>query len=546
MMIKLMVNGKRIEKSEPVVLESLAKELGNSAYCAKVNNRIRELTYIVHKDSEIEFLDLSSTDSMNVYTASLRYIISMAIKRIYPRARVIFNFSISRSIFCDIKGIGPINSTVLNNIKSEVERIIQADYPIRRVTMPKDKALEIYKELGYDDKADVLAYRPDDNVHFYECDGYLNYMFSYMVPSTGYITDYKLRLYAPGIIIQYPRAEAGGVIPEFQDAPTFGQALREANNWGELCQGSYVSQMNKLIEDKRELEFINLCETKHNDQLAELGLKIKNDINNIRLIAIAGPSSSGKTTFTNRLRIELMARGIKPLMISIDNYYLGKDDAPKDEDGNPDLEHINALDIELFNNQMFALINGEEVTLPIFNFETGKREAGEVVKLDPHSPILIEGIHALNDDLTPSIPAHQKFKIYIAPQAQLHLDDQNPISITDIRLLRRLVRDKKFRNAKAEETLSMWPSVRRGEFRWIYDNQEGVNYVYNSELTYELCVLKKYALPMLEEIDYESPHYIQANRLIKFLKYFKDIEDDWIPCNSILREFIGGSSFYRK
>jgi uridine kinase len=241
-----------------------------------------------------------------------------------------------------------------------------------------------------------------------------------------------------------------------------------------------------------------------------------------------------------------MARGITPLMISIDDYYKGRHEAPLDAEGKPDLEHLEALDIDLFNEQMFALINGEEVTLPIFNFQTGKREWGKTVQIDEKCPILIEGIHALNDDLTPSIPSHQKYKIYIAPQAQLHLDDHNPISITDIRLLRRMVRDKKFRNSKAEETLSMWPSVRRGEFRWIYDNQEGVNFVFNSELTYELCVMKKYALPMLEEIDSESPYYIQANRLIKFLKYFKDIEDDWIPCNSILREFIGGSSFYKK
>ena len=363
---------------------------------------------------------------------------------------------------------------------------------------------------------------------------------------TSYIKDYKFKLYAPGFIVQYPRAEKGGIIPEFEDAPTFSNALREANNWGKICKGSYVSQMNSLIEEQKELEFINLCETKHNDQLAELGLKIKQNIDSIRLIAIAGPSSSGKTTFTNRLRIELMARGITPLMISIDDYYLGRDEAPKDIDGKPDLEHLLALDIEYFNAQMFALINGEEVTLPVFNFQTGKREAGKTVQIGPNTPILIEGIHALNDDLTPSIPSHQKFKIYIAPQAQLHLDDHNPISITEIRLLRRLVRDKKFRNSKAEETLEMWPSVRRGEFRWIYKNQEGVNYVFNSELTYELCVLKKYALPMLEEIDNESPYFIQANRLVKFLKYFKDIDDEWIPCNSILREFIGGSSFYRK
>ena len=545
-MIKVKVNDKIYEKESPLVLEDLAKELKINAYCATVNNRIHELTYFLNRDADVKFLDLTNADSINVYTASLRYIIAMAIKNLYPDSIVIFNYSISRSIFCEIKNIGPINSVVLRKIENEITKIVESDYLIRRVTMPKEKALEVYKELGYFDKAEILKYRPENTVHFYECNGYLNYMFGYMVPSTGYIKDFKLKLYAPGFLIQYPRSELGGKIPEFEDAPTFGQALKEANRWGALCEGSYVSQMNHLIEEKKELEFINMCETKHNDMLAELGLKIKNDIDNVRLIAIAGPSSSGKTTFTNRLRIELMTRGITPLMISIDNYYLTRDKAPKDEDGNPDLEHINALDVELFNEQMFALINGEEVILPIFNFETGKREAGPKVKLGPNSPILIEGIHALNDDLTPSIPAHQKFKIYIAPQAQLHLDDQNPISITDIRLLRRLVRDKKFRNAKAEDTLSMWPSARRGEFRWIYKNQEGVNYVYNSELTYELCVLKKYALPMLEEIEKDSPYYIQANRLVKFLKYFKDIEDDWIPCNSILREFIGGSSFYRK
>lgn len=544
-MYKLIINKKELVFEKPIKLEELAKKLDIEAYCAKVNNRLRELTYEIDKDCEIEFLNLKSTDSMSVYQSSLRYVIAMAINRLYPKARVIFNYSVSRSFFCEIKGI-TLNNSVLNKIREEIDLIISKDYPIIRAKLSKEQAREIYEFYGYNDKLDLLQYRPNDDVNFYQCDGYLNYMFNYMVPSTGYIKDYKLRLYAPGFIVQYPRAEFGGLIPEFQDAPTFSQALKEANRWGEMINGSYVGLMNKKIEDEKELEFINLCETKHNGQLAELGLKIKSDIDNIRLIAIAGPSSSGKTTFTNRLRIELMSRGITPLMISIDDYYLPKAEAPKDIDGKPDLEHLLALDIELFNDQMYSLINGEEVTLPIFDFQKGQREWGKTVKLDPHSPILIEGIHALNDDLTPSIPTHQKYKIYIAPQAQLHLDDHNPISITDIRLLRRLVRDKKFRNSKAEETLSMWPSVRRGEFRWIYDNQEGVNYVFNSELTYELCVLKKYALPMLSEIPSDSEYYIQANRLIKFLKYFKDIPDDWIPCNSILREFIGGSSFYRK
>ena len=483
---------------------------------------------------------------MNVYSTSIRYLITMAVKNIYPDAQVIINYSISRSFFIEVKNVGAMNFKTLKSIKDEVDRIISADYPIKRITMKKDEALKIYESLGYLDKANILKYRPEDTVHFYECNGYMNYMFGYMVPRTSYIKEYKLRLYDKGLILQYPRAEVGGIIPEFKDAPTFSKALRQANHWGDIVKGSYVSLMNKMIEEGKEVEFINLCETKHNAMLAELGNQIKANIDSIRLIAIAGPSSSGKTTFTNRVRIELMARGITPLMISIDDYYKGRHEAPLDADGKPDLEHLEALDIDLFNEQMFALINGEEVTLPIFNFQTGKREWGKTVQIDEKCPILIEGIHALNDDLTPSIPSHQKYKIYIAPQAQLHLDDHNPISITDIRLLRRMVRDKKFRNSKAEETLSMWPSVRRGEFRWIYDNQEGVNFVFNSELTYELCVMKKYALPMLEEIDSESPYYIQANRLIKFLKYFKDIEDDCIPCNSILREFIGGSSFYKK
>ena len=545
-MIKLKINNVVTEEQDKISLEELAKKHNIEAYCAKVNNRIRELSYVVDKDSEIEFLNLSNVESMQVYSASLRYLMTMAVKNIYPDARVIIKYSISRSFFVEIKNIGPMNFKILNDIKNEIDRIIASKYPIKRITMPKEEALKTYEALGYFDKAKILKYRPEDTVHFYECNGYMNYMFGYMVPNTSFIKDYKLRLYDKGLILQYPRAEAGGVIPQFKDAPTFSKALRQANHWGDICKGSYVSMMNEMIEEGKDVEFINLCETKHNAMLAELGNQIKNSIDQIRLIAIAGPSSSGKTTFTNRVRIELMSRGITPLMISIDDYYKSKQDAPKDEDGQPDLEHLEALDIDLFNEQMFSLINGDEVTLPIFNFQTGKREWGKTVKIDEKTPILIEGIHALNDDLTPSIPTHQKFKIYIAPQAQLHLDDHNPISITDIRLLRRMVRDKKFRNSKAEETMSMWPSVRRGEFRWIYDNQEGVNFVFNSELTYELCVMKKYALPMLEEIDKDSPYYIQANRLIKFLKYFKDISDEWIPCNSILREFIGGSSFYKK
>ncbi len=546
-MIKVTVNKKEYKYENAINLEVLAKELKVEAYCAKVNNRLRELTYDVTSDSTVEFLDLSNVDSMNVYQSTLRYITAMAINNVLKDADVVFNYSISRSFYCDIVNYkNKLDQKTLTKIENEMQNIIKGNYKIVRKTLNKKAALETYTKLGYTDKADILAYRPDNNVHFYECDSYLNYMFGYMLPSTGYIKDFKMKLYLPGFILQYPRSEINGEIPKFEDAPTFGQALKQANKWGKMINGSYISQMNKKIENLEEVEFINLCEAKHNMQLAELGLKIKSEIDNIRLIAIAGPSSSGKTTFTNRLKIELMARGVNPVMISIDDYYLGKAQAPKNEDGSPDLEHIHALDVELFNKDILALVQGEEVTLPHFNFETGKREVGKKVRVSEDTPIMIEGIHALNEELTSLIPMHQKFKIYIAPQVQLHIDNHNPISITDIRLLRRMVRDYKFRNSKAEETLSMWSSVRRGEFRWIYSNQENANYVYNSELTYELCVLKKYALPLLEEIPNDSIYYIQANKLVKFLKYFHDIEDTWVPCNSILREFIGGSSFYRK
>lgn len=544
MIIKL--NNQEYSFAEPIRIHDLLPIEKRKQYqAAKVNNRIRELDYIIKDDAVVELLDLTDADACRIYQSTLRYLIVMAAKRVFPKCRIIFNYSISRSIFASVSNINrAFTMSDLKRIEEELEGIIKADLPIVRKTITKEEAEQYYTAQGYSDKVKILKYRPEDTVHIYECSDYKNYMFGYMLPSTGYISDYKLRFYTPGFLIQYPRSETDGKIPKFEDAPVFTNALREANNWGNIVEASYIAQMNQLVEDKEALEFINICETKHNNMLAELGENIKRNIDDIKLIAIAGPSSSGKTTFTNRLRIELMSRGIKPLMISIDDYYLGIDKAPKDEDGKPDLEHIDALDRELFNEHMYRLISGEEVTLPRFDFETSSRQVGKTVRLAKNQPIMIEGIHALNDELTPSIPSQQKYRIYIAPQAQLHIDDQNPISISDIRLIRRMVRDHNYRNYPCEKTLAIWASVRRGEFRWIYPHQEKADYVYNSELTYELCVMKKYALPLLEKIPTTSPYYITANRLIKFLKYFKDIQDRWVPCNSLLREFIGDSIFY--
>lgn len=543
MSFKLQYLGKEKTFEKKVTLIDLIDNKDKSIICARVNNRLRELTYEVSDDAKIEFLTVKDQDAVRIYEASLRYIVAMAFARAYPELEIRFAYNVSRSVFIQVLNEGVnVNPTMVQKVKAEMDKIIAADYPLVRGTYLKEEAVKIYKENHLFDKLDALEYRPEKSIHLYECDGYFNYMFSRMVPSTGYIKEFTLFYYSPGIILQYPRAEAGGTIPPFEDAPTFGKTLKESHSWGKIAGADTVVGINKHIQRDGIIDFIQLCEARHNRMLAELGEKIVSD-SNIRLICIAGPSSSGKTTFANRLRVELLSRGLKPIRISLDDYYLPKSQAPKDEDGKPDLESIEALDIDLFNKNMRDLINGEEVQLPQFDFKLGKRVPGRTLKVALDEPIIIEGIHALNDRMTTLIPRHQKFKIFIAPQAQINLDNTNPVSITDLRLLRRMVRDYKFRSASAEETISMWPSVRRGEFKWIYDTQEGADYVYNSMLSYELCVMKKYALPLLQNVDIESEYFPVAERLIRMLKYFEDMPDEWVPCNSLMREFIGGSCY---
>lgn len=544
-MINITYDGVTKGYDVPPVLKDVAKDFGvKDALAVSVNQRLRELAYILTKDAEVKFLTYNNADAIKIYESTLRYVIAKAVHNLYPKAKLKFNYTVSRSILGVFESFdGILDDKVINSIRKEVQRLIDLDLSIERRRISVGEATILYQKFNMQDKVDILKYREEEYVNLYECDGYMNYMFGYMLPSTGYLRDFKMFLYHPGFIIQYPRAEFDGKIPDFFDEPRFGAALREVAKWGRITRGNTIPRINQYAVDRKaSVDFVNMCETKHNHQLYELG-DIISKTPDIRLILIAGPSSSGKTTFANRLRIELKSRALQPVMISMDDYYLERDMAPKDEFGKPDLEHVEALDIELFNEHMLKLIRGEEVELPHFNFKIGKRERGKVIKVDSHTPIIIEGIHSLNEMLTKSIPAHQKFKIYIAPQTQLHIDDHNPISITDLRLLRRIVRDQKYRNSSAEDTMDMWASVRRGEFKWIYPFQNDANYVFNSELTYEFAVLKPHAVRQLQAVPIESKHFITANRLLKFLKYFKVIDEDLVPCNSLLREFIGGSSF---
>lgn len=549
--IKIMPSGKELSVPINTKLIDLVDEDKKTTYMVcRVGAQIKELNYKLSErnhNMEIEFLGLENIEGGKAYESTLRYIIAMAFHNLYPNVDIRFSYNVSRSIFCQVLTKGFHMSKITDLLKQEVKRIIDANLPIERVTVTIEEAKQIYEKYNHQDKLDILKYRPENTVHLYKCDNYYDYMHSYMVPFTGCIQSYTIRPYSPGIIIQYPRYELDAAIPEFIEETTYGKTLKKAYQWSKITNLQTIVDINHKVESGNTLDFIQMCEAKHNRMLAELGDSIEEDIENIRLIGIAGPSSSGKTTFCNRLRIELLSRGINPVMISMDDYYLEKDKIAQIQNrpiSDLDLEHINCLDIELFNKDLFDLVNGEEVTLPRFNFQTGKREVGKTIKIESNSPIMIEGIHALNEKLTASIPKHQKFKIYIAPQKQVNIDDHSPLNTTDLRLIRRIVRDMKFRNCPAAETIKMWQSVRNGEFKWIYPNQEGANYVFNSELAYELCVLRTKALPALREIKTTDPEYLIANRLIKYLKYFRPIDDESvIPCNSILREFIGESCF---
>ncbi len=550
-MIQVKFNDKQLSVEEGTrVLDLIDKKDRKNLVVCRVGAQVKELNYRLSEKNngmKIALLNLGNEEAGRAYSASLRYIVAMAFYHLYPDVKIRFSYNISRSISCQALTKNFNMSRAVEAVTAEVKRIVEEDLPIERVTVTIEEATEIYKKFRLDDKIEILKYRPETTVHLYKCGEYFNYMHNYMVPSTGCIHNYTITPYSPGLIIQYPRHDLDSNIPEFEEESTYCRTLQRSYDWAVRAKVQTVNDINRKIDRGETLEFVQMCEAYHNRQLAELGDMIEKDIENVRLVAIAGPSSSGKTTFCNRLRIELMSRGINPVTISMDDYYFEKDKICEIQ-GKPvtelDLEHINCLDTELFNKDLFDLINGEEVTLPRFNFRSDKREKGRTIKVEQNVPIIIEGIHALNEKLTKSIPKHQKFKIYIAPHAQLNIDNHSPLSVTNTRLIRRIVRDMKFRNCPAAHTIDMWQSVRNGEFRWIYPNQEDADFVFNSSLGYELCVLKKQAMAALSEIGPADPQYLTANRLLKTLKYFRLIDDDSIiPCNSLLREFIGGSCF---
>lgn len=532
--------------NQQVTIQSLISESKKYKYiCARIDGRLRELSYVVKKPCKIELFGVhNDVEAMQIYKNTLMFVVAMALHNLYPEEKMLFSNDVSRSIFIRPKNIDDKFSTSkIFKLNQEIKRITSEDIKIERIEIKKEEAIKEYTKFNMLDKVEVLKYRDDEYIHQYVCDGYIDYMYGYIAPSTKYVSYFNIVARNPGFLVQYPRVEENGRIPPFIPETVYEKTLEDARSLASKLNVGTIADINNFIEKYGDNDLIQTSETIITNQLAEVGEMIVNSPSKIKLICVAGPSSSSKTTFSNRLRLELMSRGLFPIRISLDDYYIERDKLPVEEDGSVDFETIRALDIQLFNENMFDLIEGKEVTLPYFNFQTGKSEKGRTLKLGDNQPIIVEGIHALSEEMTASIPSENKFKIYIAPQAQINIDDHSPISLTDLRMLRRIVRDYQFRNSDVEYTLNMWPKVRNGEFNWIYNTQQEADYVFNSFMFYELCVMKNHAYPLLNKVGKDSPYYAITRRLILFLKYFKTIDESTIPSNSLIREFIGGSCF---
>ncbi|MBS4536580.1 nucleoside kinase [Clostridium sp. D2Q-14] len=522
-----------------------SKDLENSKYlCARINNEIIHLDYTIEKSGSIELLDITDEDGSRVYIRTLTFILLKALNELFPKASVSIEHSLSEGLYIEIHKERPLQCTEINTIREKMQDIINKKLPINRILMSTNEADNIFRKQRMKDKLRLSKYRLKEYVHVYELDGFYDKFYGYLATSTEYIDKFDLKYYHPGIILQYPRKESNYKVPKFQKQNKLAQIFKEAEDWGKILDVEDVGSLNDKIAEGSIEEIVRINEALHEKKIAYIADRISND-NNTKIILIAGPSSSGKTTFAQRLYTQLRVNGKRPISLSLDDYFVNREDTPLDEMGNYDFESIDAIDIKKFNEDLTILLNGGQIDVPKFNFLTGKREIKIMgFSITDDQPIIIEGIHGLNEKLTNKISHKYKFKIYVSALTQLNIDKHNRIPTTDNRLIRRIVRDSKYRGRSAEGTLELWSSVRRGEERSIFPFQESADVMFNSELVYELAILRKYAEPLLKEVKRTSIHYAEAKRLSKFLKYFNFIRnDDIIPSTSILKEFIGGSCY---
>lgn len=527
------------------IVDIFKNEIENSKeeiIACKCNNKVRSLNYEPEEGEKVEFLDISTADGMRIYVRGLLLIMSKAFNKLYPDALLTVNYQLSNATFCQIDNM-KTTEEMIKNVSDEMKKIIDANYDINKVVMTKEEAKKFYdKEQTIRGKLQ-LDNKDKDTVSLYFCEDYYNYFYGVMPISTGYTKIFDLKVYNNGFLIRYPSRKNPNKLEEYKENKKLLNTLQEYEDIHRVLGINTIYKLNKEILNGNEKELILLAEALHEKKISDIADKIVNK-NNVKVVLIAGPSSSGKTTFAKRLGLQLRLNGLKPVTISVDNYFVERTETPLDENGNYNFECLEAIDLKLFNHDLIELLKGNEILMPTFNFKTGHKEyTGETMKLGKDEILVIEGIHCLNDELTSAIPRENKYKIYISNLTVLNIDYFNRISTTDSRLIRRIVRDYKFRSYNAIHTLQIWNSVNRGEEQYIYPFQEEADSMFNTSLIYEFCVLKKFAVPLLESINSSYAEYSEARRLLEFLKYFETIDIENVPKNSLLREFIGDSIF---
>lgn len=512
-----------------------------------VNGKLQELHKKLKPDSEVTFVTTTDSAGSSSYRRSVTQLMLKAVYDVTEKEeleKVSVLFSLSKGYYCKVAGKVKVDEAFLARVKARMDEMVRMDIPIKKKSIHTDDAIMLFKDQRMHDKEKLFRYRRVSKVNIYSIEEYQDYYYGYMVPSTGYLKYYDLKCYDEGFVLCLPERHKPEELPEFDPQCKLFYVLNESKKWGEHLKLATVGDLNETIARGGLNQMILVQEALQEKKIAEIAQTIAQSKSK-KIIMIAGPSSSGKTTFSHRLSVQLQAHGMNPHPIALDNYFIDRDKCPLDEYGKPDFEGLAALDVELFNKNMTALLRGESVELPYYNFKTGKQEyKGNIKKLGRDDILVLEGIHGLNDALSYTLPKESKYKIYISALTQLNIDEHNRIPSTDGRLIRRMVRDSRTRNITAKGTLSMWDSVRRGEEHNIFPYQEQADVMFNSALIYELAVLKQFAEPILFGIEKEDPEYSEAKRLLKFLDYFLGIPTDDVPKNSILREFIGGSCFH--
>ena len=533
-----------IENKNVTIIEAFKEKINEkeNVIAGMINNEVKPLNYVLKENDNVELLDTSTRDGARIYTRGLLFIMAKAFKELYPQIKLTVNFQLSSSMFCEVEN-EIVTSEMIENVKAKMEEIIAKNLLIEKKELSKKEASEFIKKENTQIGEIQLENKDKKEVSLYFCEEYYNYFYGVMPISTGYIKLFDIIKYHDGFLIRYPSKNKPNEIKPYQEGKKLLTALKEYDDIYSILGIGTLSQLNEKIRNGEAKDIILLSEALHEKKIANIADKIIEDRNK-RVILIAGPSSSGKTTFAKRLGIQLRLNGLKPKTISVDNYFVEREKTPKDEFGNYNFEALEAVDLKLLNEHLVKLLNGEEIEVPTFNFKKGRKEfTGKTMKLEDDEVLIMEGIHCLNDQLTPAIDKRQKFKIYISALTVLNIDYYNRISTTDTRIVRRTVRDSRFRGYDALKTLSSWYSISAGEEKYIFPFQEDADVMFNTSLIYEINALKKYALPLFSKIGKEEKEYAEAKRLTEFLKYFEQIDVEDIPKNSLLREFIGGGIF---